>query len=118
MEVHVGSSRIKDHLGFKAWKDAFAELSNENMVSLMDPFHNAQGQISSLVVHMHPNDDLNRYSTRISTSQMFRQICSRLQLSTNAAVQQWANALDKGTHISIGLIMEQCCTIKFSLGVV
>ena len=38
---------------------------------------------------------------------MFRQICSRLQLSTNAAVQQWASASDRGTNISVGLIMEQ-----------
>ena len=107
-------------VGVARLDEACAKLSNENMVNLMDPCRNAQGKISSLVVHMHPNNNLIRYSTRISTSKMFSEICSRLQLSTNAAVQQWASTLDRGTHISVGLIMEQCWhnQIIFGSGVV
>jgi len=75
--------------GIQKLHRAFRKLTKEHMSSLMDPFSNQSSQISSLVVHMHPNDDLDDYVTGISTSQMFRQICSRLQLSTNAAVQQW-----------------------------
>jgi len=77
--------------GIQKLHRAFRKPTKQHMSSLMDPFSNQSGLISSLVVHMHPNDDLDDYVTGISTSQMFRQICSRLQLSTNATVQQWAS---------------------------
>jgi len=74
--------------GEQKLKDAFRKLTKEHMSSLMDPFSNQSGQISSLVVHMHPNDDLDDYETGVSTSLMLRRICSRLRFSTNTAVQQ------------------------------
>jgi len=71
--------------GIQKLHRAFRKLTKERISSLMDPFSNQSGQISSFVVHMHPNDDLDDYVTGILTSQMVLQICSRLQLSTGSA---------------------------------
>jgi len=102
-----------DTTGQERLDTALAKLRHDDMKYLLNPFFLDEDQTSSLVVHIHPTDDFNKYNTRIATPQMFDNIRIKLKLVTNKDVQLWAESIQKSTNISMGVIMEQCWHNQF-----
>lgn len=99
--------------------DAIGMMTHDRMKDLLDPFANRAGvskDHSGVVVHMRPTEDLRSYTTRLATSSMFEEIRTKLKLSTNKAVLEWAESMDKVSSIGVGTIMEQCWHNQLAFG--